>query len=385
MTAGTRDEVDRGPGGAVRARLAALGLRLHGPHPPHDPLDAVVVHGGMARTSGQLPRIDGELTCIGTLGDTVSVEEGAGAAAVCALNALSVLEVALGSLDRIERVLTVTGYVASTPDFHRQPDVVDGASDVLVQVFGEAGRHTRSAIGVASLPRGGAVEIESPWPSTDEPGRAARAPGRRPPSLAALGAATLGESGARPMPPRIRPVWPGATVAAPAYPVRCTPGDNLAVHVAVSRAPSGSVLVVDVGDVSDRGYWGEVLTTGALARGIGGLVIDGGVRDVAALERLGFPVFSRTVALRGATKVERGAIGSPVDVAGVPVAPGDWVVGDVDGVVVVPGDRVRRGDRRGPGPLGGRGAATSPNCAPGPPPSSLLGLDASLIEDGGPG
>ncbi len=144
----------------MRARLDALGLQLHGPHPPHDPLDAVVVHDGVARTSGQLPRIDGELTCCGTLGDNVGVEEAATAAAVCALNALSVLEVALGSLDRIERVLTVTGYVASTPDFHRQPDVIDGASAVLHQVFGEAGRHTRSAVGVASLPRGGAVEIE---------------------------------------------------------------------------------------------------------------------------------------------------------------------------------------------------------------------------------
>lgn len=148
-----------GPG-RVRARLAELGLRLHGPHPPHDPLDAVVVHAGVARTSGQLPRVDGVLTCCGALGSTVRVDEGAAAAAVCALNALAVLEVALGTLDRVERVLTVTGYVASTPDFHRQPDVVDGASSVLYRVFGEAGRHTRSAIGVAALPRGGAVEIE---------------------------------------------------------------------------------------------------------------------------------------------------------------------------------------------------------------------------------
>ncbi|MGO8873087.1 MAG: RidA family protein [Acidimicrobiales bacterium] len=149
-----------GDPGRVRARLAELGLRLHGPHPPHDPLDAVVVHAGVARTSGQLPRIDGQLTCCGTLGATVSVEDGAEAAAVCALNALAVLEVALGSLDRIERVLTVTGFVASTPDFHRQPDVVDGASSVLYRLFGDDGRHTRSAIGVASLPRRGAVEIE---------------------------------------------------------------------------------------------------------------------------------------------------------------------------------------------------------------------------------
>jgi enamine deaminase RidA (YjgF/YER057c/UK114 family) len=146
--------------GRVRARLAELGLTLHGPHPPHDPLDAVVVHGGVARTSGQLPRIDGALTCVGTLGDTVTVEEGAAAAAVCALNALAVLEAELGTLDRVDRVLSLIGYVASAPDFHRQPDVVDGASAVLYDIFGEAGRHTRSAIGVAALPRGGAVEIE---------------------------------------------------------------------------------------------------------------------------------------------------------------------------------------------------------------------------------
>ena len=146
--------------GAIRARLAQLGLTLYGPHPPNDPLDAVVVHDGVARTSGQLPRIDGTLTCLGRLGDDVSVEEGRAAAAVCALNALAVLEVALGSLDRIERVLTVTGYVASAPDFHEQPTVVDGASHILADVFGEAGRHTRSAIGVAALPRGGAVELE---------------------------------------------------------------------------------------------------------------------------------------------------------------------------------------------------------------------------------
>ena len=142
------------------ARVAELGLTLYGPHPPHDPLDAVVVHGGVARTSGQLPRIDGRLTCIGTLGVDVSVEEGSEAARVCALNARSVLRQALGTRDRIERVLTVTGYVACAPGFAEQPAVVDGASRVLYEIFGDAGRHTRSAIGVAALPRGGAVEIE---------------------------------------------------------------------------------------------------------------------------------------------------------------------------------------------------------------------------------
>jgi enamine deaminase RidA (YjgF/YER057c/UK114 family) len=142
------------------ARVAQLGLVLFGPHPPHDPLDAVVVHGGVARTSGQLPRIDGRLTCLGRLGDDVTVEEGYEAARVCALNALAVLRASLGTLDRIERVLTVTGFVACVPGFDQQPAVIDGASHVLHEIFGDAGRHTRSAIGVAALPRRGAVEIE---------------------------------------------------------------------------------------------------------------------------------------------------------------------------------------------------------------------------------
>lgn len=142
------------------ARVAELGLVLHGPHPPHDPLEAVIVHAGIARTSGQLPRIEGRLTCVGRLGADVTVEQGAEAARVCALNALSVLRSSLGSLDRIQRILTVTGFVACTPDFNQQPAVVDGASKLLAEIFGEVGRHTRSAIGVAALPRGGAVEIE---------------------------------------------------------------------------------------------------------------------------------------------------------------------------------------------------------------------------------
>jgi enamine deaminase RidA (YjgF/YER057c/UK114 family) len=142
-------------------RLAALGLALPGPYPPHDPLEAVVVHGGRARTSGQLPRgHDGVLVHPGTLGAGVTVEQGAEAARWCALNALSVLRAHLGSLDRVERVLTVLGFVASAPGFIEQPAVVDGASQLLVAVFGGQGRHSRSAIGVAALPRGGAVEIE---------------------------------------------------------------------------------------------------------------------------------------------------------------------------------------------------------------------------------
>jgi len=153
--------------------------------------------------------------------------------------------------------------------------------------------------------------------------------------FAALGAATLGESGGRPMAPRIRPVWRGARISAPAFPVNCSTTDNLAIHVAVAEAPAGSALVVNVGHEPARGYWGEVLTTAAEARGLRGLVIDGGVRDVDALEAHGFSVFSTTIALRGATKQEPGRIGGTAIVGDVEVARGDWIVGDTDGVTVV--------------------------------------------------
>jgi len=156
--------------------------------------------------------------------------------------------------------------------------------------------------------------------------------------LLELGAATLGESGGSAMAARIKPAWAGARLVAPAFPVRCTPSDNLAVHVAVTRAPEGSALVVDVGDVRELGYWGEVLTTAAEARGLTGLVIDGCVRDVAALAQHGFPVFSTGVALPGATKQAPGAVGGLAAVGSVDVHAGDWIVGDADGVAVVPVD-----------------------------------------------
>jgi enamine deaminase RidA (YjgF/YER057c/UK114 family) len=142
-------------------RLAELGIVLPGPFPPHDPLDAVVVHRGVARTSGQLPRdFDGQLVHPGLVGSTVEVADAAEAARWCALNALSVLSEALGGLDRIERVLSMIGFVACIQGFDQQAAVVDGASRLLVEVFDDAGRHTRSAIGVAAIPRGAAVEIE---------------------------------------------------------------------------------------------------------------------------------------------------------------------------------------------------------------------------------
>ncbi|HEY3701950.1 MAG TPA: hypothetical protein VGL32_06820 [Acidimicrobiales bacterium] len=155
--------------------------------------------------------------------------------------------------------------------------------------------------------------------------------------LLSLGSATIGESGGRPLPPRIKSAWPGARLAAPAYTVTCPPGDNLAIHVAVAEAPAGVALVVDAHERPERGYWGEVLTTAAEARGLVGLVIDGGVRDVTAVAAHGFPIFSPLLALPGATKLGGGAAGGQARIGGVEVALGDWVVGDADGVAVVAG------------------------------------------------
>ena len=142
------------------ARLEELGLKLPGPFPPHDPLDAVVVHRGTARTSGCLPRDADGRFATGLLGRDVTTTDGAACAELCAQNAVSLLRAALGSLDAIERVLTVTVFIACASDFVEQPVVADGASAMLVSLFGDAGRHSRSAIGVAALPRGAPVEIE---------------------------------------------------------------------------------------------------------------------------------------------------------------------------------------------------------------------------------
>jgi 4-hydroxy-4-methyl-2-oxoglutarate aldolase len=158
------------------------------------------------------------------------------------------------------------------------------------------------------------------------------------PDWLALGTSTLSEASGLhcSLDPALRPLWPGAAVAGPAYPVQCGREDNLAIHRGVDLAPAGSVLVV-AAEGAAVGHWGEILTWAALERGIAGLVIDGSVRDVDALERLGFPVFARGVSMRGTGKQVAGVAGEPVEVTGVLVTLGDQVVGDRDGVLVLPG------------------------------------------------
>ncbi|MDN7878919.1 RraA family protein [Burkholderia aenigmatica] len=139
--------------------------------------------------------------------------------------------------------------------------------------------------------------------------------------------------------PAIRTVWPGASIAGPAYPLECSPGDNLSIHIAMEQVPRGSVLVVSTGGFVS-GYWGEVLTVAAEAAGIVGLVIDGGVRDIAALTARRFPVFTRGICMRGTIKASAPSVGQPISFAGTPVATGDLVVADDDGVLVIPVARV---------------------------------------------
>jgi 4-hydroxy-4-methyl-2-oxoglutarate aldolase len=197
--------------------------------------------------------------------------------------------------------------------------------------------------------------------------------------LLVLGAATLGESGGSVMSPRVKPAWAGAVVAAPAYPVTLSPADNLAIHLAVVKAPPGSVLVVDASAEPERGYWGEVLTTAAESRGVAGLIIDGGVRDVTALAAHGFPVFSALIALRGAQKVHGGAVGMPARVGDVEVSPGDWVVADADGVTVLAAGRLQEilaaGQARA-----AKEARMFTELRGGATTLDLLGLDASSVD-----
>jgi 4-hydroxy-4-methyl-2-oxoglutarate aldolase len=135
--------------------------------------------------------------------------------------------------------------------------------------------------------------------------------------------------------PAIRPAWPGARVCGPALTIECPPCDNLMLHVAVANAQPGSVIVATVGSHLLAGAWGEILTEAARARGVAGLVIDGAVRDIDAIEGLRFPVFSRGLAIGACTKERAGQLDIPIELGGVTVRPGDLVFGNADGLVIV--------------------------------------------------
>jgi enamine deaminase RidA (YjgF/YER057c/UK114 family) len=159
----------------MRRRLALLGLRLPDVKPPAHHYVPVVVHAGIAHVSGQLPWLDGKLEHEGKVAEDVTAEQAEEAARRCVLQGLAWLNQSLtGGLDEVERVLRVTGYVASSPGFNDQPKVIDAASEILVKLFGHAGHHARAAIGVAELPRGAPVEIEFTFAIKRRPNAAQR-------------------------------------------------------------------------------------------------------------------------------------------------------------------------------------------------------------------
>jgi enamine deaminase RidA (YjgF/YER057c/UK114 family) len=142
------------------ARIAELGLQLPDVVAPLAAYVPATRSGSLIFTSGQLPLIDGELMAKGLVGVDVDAEQAASCARICALNALAAVRSLTGDLSQVSRVVKVVGYVASSPDFSGQPAVVNGASSLFGEVFGDAGFHARSAVGVASLPLGAPVEIE---------------------------------------------------------------------------------------------------------------------------------------------------------------------------------------------------------------------------------
>jgi enamine deaminase RidA (YjgF/YER057c/UK114 family) len=144
----------------IDAKLAELGIILPAPAAPVAAYVPVVVAGGMAHVSGQLPFLGGELVK-GRLGESITIDEGYAAARACGLMILAQLKTKIGSLDRVAQVVKLGGFVNSTADFVEQPKVVNGASELMAQVFGDAGVHARSAVGVPTLPLGVAVEVDA--------------------------------------------------------------------------------------------------------------------------------------------------------------------------------------------------------------------------------
>jgi enamine deaminase RidA (YjgF/YER057c/UK114 family) len=144
---------------SASARLAELGIELPPVAAPVAAYLPAVRAGSLVYTSGQVPTVDGELPATGKVGDQVSEQDAFGYARICALNALAAIDALVG-IDSVVRVVKVVGFVASAPGFTGQPSVVNGASELLVEVFGAAGQHARSAVGVAELPINAPVEVE---------------------------------------------------------------------------------------------------------------------------------------------------------------------------------------------------------------------------------
>ncbi|WP_208544833.1 RidA family protein [Rathayibacter festucae] len=144
----------------IAERLAELGIELPAVAVPAGAYIPAVVEGNLVFTAGQIPFVDGALPATGKVGAGVEPEVAKDLARVCALNALAAIADVIGSLDRVTRIVKVTGFVASAPGFNGQPGVINGASEVLGEIFGEAGKHARSAVGVAELPLNAPVEVE---------------------------------------------------------------------------------------------------------------------------------------------------------------------------------------------------------------------------------